>query len=218
MIIVFLGPPGSGKGTQAKMLHQKIGGFYFEGGDILREKAKENSPVGEKIRKIIFEKGKLVPNRIMAEILEDWLKGRDIKKGIIFDGFPRNLSQYQILKNLLVKHGEKITKIIFLKVRQKTVISRLSARRICPKCDFEYNLITRPPKKDEICDFCGSKLVQRQDDTPKVIRERLNTYLKLTRPVIFAAKKEGVLEEINGEEEIPQIHKIILERLKYDSP
>ncbi len=214
MIIVFLGPPGSGKGTQAKLLHRKIGGFYFEGGDILREKAKEDSPIGEKIRKIIFEKGKLVPNRIMAEILEDWLKGKDIKKGIIFDGLPRNFNQYQILKNLLAKHGGEITKIIFLKVSPKTVISRLSARRICPKCDFEYNLITRPPKKDEICDFCGRKLIQRPDDTPKVIKERLNTYFKLTQPVIFAAKKEGILEEINGEEEILQIHRVISERLK----
>ncbi|MGB9706696.1 MAG: adenylate kinase family protein [Microgenomates group bacterium] len=213
MIIVFLGPPGSGKGTQAKLLHQKIGGFYFEGGDILREKAKENSPLGRKIKEIIYQKGSLVPNGVMSEILEDWLENKDIEKGVIFDGFPRSLSQYHTLENLLAKRGEKITKVIFLAVRQKTVIARLSARRVCPKCDFEYNLITRPPKKDEVCDFCGTKLVQRADDTPNVIQARLKTYFEMTQPVINAARKQGILEEVDGEKKIEEIHREILERL-----
>jgi len=214
MIIVFLGPPGSGKGTQAKLLYQKIGGFYFEGGDILREKAKESSLLGRKIKQIIYRKGGLVPDEVMSEILEDWLKNKDIKKGIIFDGFPRSLKQYQFLEELLAKGGEKITKVIFLKVGQQVVINRLSSRRICPKCDFEYNLVTRLPKKDEICDFCQVKLVQRADDTPKVIRARLKTYFKITQPIINLAREKGILVEVDGEKKIEEIHQEILEKLK----
>lgn len=213
MIIVFLGPPGSGKGTQAKLLRQKIGGFYFEGGDILREKAKEKTALGQKIARMI-NKGKLIPNEIFIEIFKEWLKGKEIKRGIIFDGFPRNINQYQVLKKLLAEKKEKINKIIFLKTGEKTVISRLSSRRICPKCDFEYNLITRPPKNDEICDFCGVKLISRSDDTPKAIKERLKIYFKMTKPLIDIARQEGILEKINGEEEIGKIHQQILERLQ----
>ena len=213
MIIIFLGPPGSGKGTQAKLLHQKLGGFYFEGGDVLRRKAEENSPLGKKIKETIYQQGKLVPDNLMKKILEDWLADKDIKKGIIFDGFPRSLAQYQILKEILFKKGEKITKVIFLKVSEPVLVSRLSSRRICPKCGLEFNLITKPPKNDEICDSCGTKLIQRADDTPEVIKARLKTYFEKTQPLVDLAKKEKVLEEMDGERKIEEIHQEILERI-----
>jgi len=213
MIIIFLGPPGSGKGTQAKLLHQKLGGFYFEGGDVLRWKAKEDNSLGRKIKEIIYQQGKLVPNSLMKKILENWLTGKDIKKGIIFDGFPRSLAQYQILKKILFKKGEKITKIIFLKVSEPVLVSRLSSRRVCPKCGLEFNLVTNPPKKDEICDSCGTKLVQRADDTPQVIKARLKTYFEKTQTLVDLAKKERILEEIDGERKIEEIHKEILRRI-----
>jgi len=213
MIIIFLGPPGSGKGTQAKLLHQKLGGFYFEGGGVLRQNAEENSPLGKKIKEIIYRQGKLVPDNLMKKILEDWLAGKDIKKGIIFDGFPRSLAQYQILKEILFKKGEKITKVIFLKVSEPVLVSRLSSRRVCPKCGLEFNLITKPPKNDEICDSCGTKLIQRADDTPEVIKARLKTYFKKTQPLVDLAKKEKVLVEMDGERKIEEIHREILERI-----
>jgi len=213
MIIIFLGPPGSGKGTQAKLLHQKLGGFYFEGGDVLRRKAEENSPLGKKIKEIIYQQGKLVPDNLMKKILEDWLADKDIKKGIIFDGFPRSLEQYQILKEILFKKGEKITKVIFLKVSEPVLVSRLSSRRVCSKCGLEFNLITKPPKNDEVCDSCGTKLIQRADDTPEVIKARLKTYFEKTQPLVDLAKKEKVLEEMDGERKIEEIHQAILERI-----
>jgi len=213
MIIIFLGPPGSGKGTQAKLLHQKLGGFYFEGGGVLRQKAEENSSLGRKIKEIIYQQGKLVPDNLMKKILKDWLADKDIKKGIIFDGFPRSLAQYQILKEILFKKGEKITKVIFLKVSEPVLVSRLSSRRICPKCGLEFNLITKPPKNDEICDSCGTKLIQRADDTPEVIKARLKTYFEKTQPLVDLAKKEKVLEEMDGERKIEEIHQEILERI-----
>ena len=213
MIIIFLGPPGSGKGTQAKLLHQKLGGFYFEGGGVLRRKAEETNPLGRKIKEIIYQQGKLVPDNLMKKILEDWLAGKDIKKGIIFDGFPRSLGQYQILKEILLKKGEKINKVIFLKVSESVLVSRLSSRRVCPQCDLEFNLVTKPPKKDEICDFCGTKLIQRADDTPEVIKARLKTYFEKTQPTVGLAKKEGILEEVDGERKIEEIHQEILQSL-----
>jgi len=213
MIIIFLGPPGSGKGTQAKLLHQKLGGFYFEGGDVLRRKAEENNSLGKKIKEIIYQQGKLVPDNLMKKILEDWLAGKDIKKGIIFDGFPRSLGQYQILKEILLKKGEKINKVIFLKVSESVLVSRLSSRRVCPQCGLEFNLVTKPPKKDEVCDSCGTKLIQRADDTPEVIKARLKTYFEKTQTLIDLAKKEGILEEVDGERKIEEIHQEILRRI-----
>jgi adenylate kinase len=213
MIIIFLGPPGSGKGTQAKLLHQKLGGFYFEGGDVLRRKAEENNPLGKKIKEIIYQQGKLVPDSLMKKILEDWLVGKDIKKGIIFDGFPRSLDQYQILKGILFNKGEKITKVIFLKVSEPVLVRRLSSRRVCPKCGLEFNLITKPPEKDEVCDSCGAKLIQRADDTPEVIKARLKTYFEKTQALVDLVKKEGILEEIDGERKIEEIHQEILRRI-----
>jgi len=213
MIIVFLGPPGSGKGTQAKLLHQKIGGFYFEGGNILRKKAEENSALGREIKKIIYQKGKLVPDNLMKRILKEWLENKDISKGIIFDGFPRSVYQYQILKEILSKKKEKISKVIFLKVSELVLINRLSARRVCPKCGLEFNLVTKPPKKDEICDSCGTKLVQRADDTPEVIKKRIKTYFEKTQALVDLAREERVLEEIDGERKIEEIHQEILGRI-----
>lgn len=214
MIIVFLGPPGSGKGTQAKLLSQKLGSFYFEAGKILRQLATKKTKIGRKINKIINQKGALVPDEIMSWVLEDFLKDKNLKKGIIFDGFPRSLNQYQILKKNLEEKNLKIDKVFYLKTKEKTVVFRLSQRRICPKCGFEYNLVTRPPKKDEICDFCQIKLIQRTDDTPEVIRARFKTFKTQTTPIIKLARKQGILEELNGEEEILKIHKEILKRIK----
>jgi len=213
MIIIFLGPPGSGKGTQAKLLHQKLGGFYFEGGDVLRRKAEENNSLGRKIKEVIYHQGRLVSDSLIKKILEDWLVGKDIKKGIIFDGFPRSLGQYRILKEILFKNGEKITKVIFLKVSEPVLVSRLSSRRICPKCGLEFNLVTNPPKKDETCDSCGAKLIQRADDAPEVIKARLNTYFEKTQPLVELTRKEGILEEIDGERKIEEIHREILRRI-----
>lgn len=214
MIIVFLGPPGSGKGTQAKLLSQKLDSFYFEAGKILRQLATKKTKLGREIDRIINQKGALVPDEIMSRVLKDFLKDKDLKRGIIFDGFPRSLNQYQILEKILEEKNLKIDKVFFLKVSEETIVFRLSQRRICPKCGFEYNLVTRPPKKDEICDFCQVKLIQRPDDNPKVIKARFQTFMKQTSPIIKLAKRQGILEELDGERKILEIHREILKRVK----
>ncbi|MGB9911404.1 MAG: adenylate kinase family protein [Microgenomates group bacterium] len=213
MILILLGPPGSGKGTQAKLLHQKLNLIYFEAGRILREKAKEENKLGKKIDELINKKGVLVPDSIMKMVLKDFFQKKNLKKGIIFDGFPRNLSQYQILQEFLKEKGLKIDKVFLLEVSDKTIIFRLSQRRICSKCGLEYNLATRPPKNDEICDQCQVKLISRPDDTPKLIKNRLKIYKKETQPLINEAEKNKILVRINGERKIKEIYQEILANL-----
>lgn len=214
MNIIILGPQGSGKGTQAKLLVKKFNYKYFEAGDILREKAKEKSPFGQEINRIMNQKGALVPGPVMERIVDGWLNKIDVGEGIVFDGYPRNIEQYNVLKKLLAKRKTKIDKVIYLTVSQKVSLERLSGRRICPRCDFEYNLVTKPPKKNEFCDRCQVKLIQRRDDTPKMIKTRLETYYRETKPLINQFRQQGIIEEVPGERSISEIHQDILRRLE----
>lgn len=213
MILILLGPPGSGKGTQAKLLSKKLKTFYFEAGRILRKKAKEKNKLGKKIDELVNKKGLLVPDSVMKMVLKDFFEKKNLKKGVIFDGFPRSLSQYQLLEEFLSKKGLKIDKVFLLEVSDETIIFRLSQRRICPKCGLEYNLTTNPPKKDEVCDQCQVKLISRPDDTPKLIKNRLKIYRKETQPLIKEAEKNKILVRINGERKIKEIYQEILANL-----
>lgn len=213
MILILLGPPGSGKGTQAKLLSKKLKTFYFEAGRILRKKAKEKNKLGKKIDELVNKKGLLVPDSVMKMVLKDFFEKKNLKKGVIFDGFPRSLSQYQLLEEFLSKKGLKIDKVFLLEVSDETIIFRLSQRRICPKCGLEYNLTTNPPKKDEVCDQCQVKLISRPDDTPKLIKNRLKIYKKETQPLIKEAEKNKILVRINGERKIKEIYQEILANL-----
>jgi adenylate kinase len=213
MIVVILGPQGSGKGTQAKLLAKDFQSRYFEGGEILRQKARQQTPQGLEINRLINQEGKLVPDAMMAAIVQDWL-AEGLGERVVFDGYPRNLAQYQNLKEILAKKGFKIDKVIFLQVSQATAIGRLTKRRVCPHCHLEYNLLTKPPRQDELCDQCRVKLEQRPDDTPAVIKKRLATYFQETEPVIAQARRDGLLLTIDGEQPIVKIHREILRRLK----
>jgi len=214
MKIIFLGPPGSGKGTQAKLIVKKLNLQYFESGDILREKAREEDTLGREIDRIIHQEGKYMPDKMVVEIVKGWINKDRLEQGIIFDGFPRTLNQYQDLQKVLTEKGSGIDQVIYLKVSEEESIRRLSARRICLQCDFEFNLVTKPPKKDELCDQCQKKLIQRKDDAPEIIKKRLQTYYQLTRPLVESVRQQGILEEIDGERSIDEIHQDILERIK----
>jgi len=149
MNVVFLGPPASGKGTQAELMAKKLNLQYFEAGNVLREIAEGKTPLTEEINRVMHEEGKLLPDEIMNRVVSQWLASRDVRKGVVFDGYPRKLSQYHSLQRMLIERGTKVDKVIYLKVSQEVSIKRISSRRICPKCDREYNLITEKPKKDE---------------------------------------------------------------------
>jgi len=213
MIIIFLGPTGSGKGTQAKLLVKKFDFQYFEAGDILREKAKEKSPFGEKVRRIMKE-GVFVPDEIMAKIFTDWLNKIKIGKGIVFDGYPRVIEQYRDLQRILSEEKLAVNRVVYLKLSPKEVMRRLTARRICPRCDAEFNLVTKPPKQDEICDKCQARLIQREDDTEKSVQKRLSFQWPQTQKLVDFVRQQGILEEIDGERPIETIHQEILARLE----
>lgn len=214
MNIIFLGPPGSGKGTQAKLVVKKLDFQYFESGDILREKARERDALGQEIDRLIHQEGKYVPDEMMVEIVTNWITKAKLEQGIVFDGFPRTLDQYQGLQKVLAEKESVIDQVIYLKVSEEESVRRLSARRICPRCDFEFNLVTKPPKKDELCDQCQKKLIQRQDDAPEIIKKRLETYYQLTKPLVEFVRQQGILVEVDGERSIEEIHQDIFERIK----
>jgi adenylate kinase len=212
MNIIFLGPQGSGKGTQAKLLSEKMGLAYLEMGQILREISREETALGKKVNDFL-KKGLLVDDQILLEILKNYLTPKNFEKGILFDGFPRNLNQAKLLEETLQKYQAEIDKVIFLNISFSESIRRLTARRICPQCGRVYNLVTLPPKNDNLCDDCGVQLVKRDDESEEVIKKRLEIYQKETKPVIAYFRQKKVLIEVDGERPIEVIHKEILRKL-----
>ncbi|MCX8125055.1 MAG: adenylate kinase [Spirochaetes bacterium] len=185
MHIILLGAPGAGKGTIAKMLVDAFGIVQISTGDILRQAVKEGSEVGKKAAEYM-NTGRLVPDSIIMDIIEERISQPDCEKGFIFDGFPRTIPQAQGLEKLLEKKNISIDAIINLEVPEAVVLRRLASRRTCsnPSCQAIYNIYSMPPKKEGICDKCGSSLMQRDDETEDAIKVRLATYYEKTQPLI----------------------------------
>lgn len=211
MNILIFGPQGSGKGTQAKLLTDEFGLFYFESGDFLRKIAKKD----ERVDRIINKEGKLLPDEETFKLTKKHLeKNTPERDGMILDGYPRTPRQYELLKEWLSEKGYDIDHAILLEISEKESIRRLSARRVCKDCGTIYNLITNPPPEGG-CE-CGGKLVQRPDDRPEAIKTRLEQYDKLTKPLIKIYEEEGKLMRVDGERPIEVIFEDIVERLKND--
>ena len=213
MNLIILGPQASGKGTQAQLLAKKMGLFHLEMGDVCRDLAAQKNPLGKEVASFINQ-GKLVPDRIIIKILRGFLNKQNLKKGILFDGFPRKLAQAKILEDELKKWQSQIEKVILLKISYQESLRRLSARRVCPRCDRNYNLITMPPKKSGVCDQCGVSLMIRADETKKAIKQRLAIYHQETEPVLDFYSQKGLLIKVDGERPVEVIHEDIVKRLK----
>lgn len=186
----MLGPQGSGKGTYSSRLSPILGIPQISSGDIMREEIAKESPLGIKVKEYM-DKGILVPDDIVIQIIKDRLKKPDCEKGFIFDGFPRTLNQAREL--------EKITKIdvvIYLDVPEWILLKRLGSRVSCEKCKEIYNLINIKPKREGICDKCGGRLIQREDETPEAIKKRLKEYEENTQPLIDYYKSKGILKTV----------------------
>ncbi|OGM33372.1 hypothetical protein A2803_04195 [Candidatus Woesebacteria bacterium RIFCSPHIGHO2_01_FULL_44_21] len=201
MIFLIMGPQGSGKGTQAKLLAQRLGLFYLDVGAHLRKIAKADPRLNE----IVNKRGELVPDSEMFIIITDFLDKGDLHDNLILDGYPRSIAQYQLLADYLAKHGSGVTKAIFLQVSDEVSVKRLSARRTDPATGKIYNLLTNPPGPE----VDRTKLVQREDDKPEAIAERLLHYHETTQPLVELLKAGGLLIEINGEQSIADIEKEI---------
>jgi adenylate kinase len=192
--VIFLGPPGAGKGTQSQLLKERDNFIQISTGDILREAVKNQTSLGLQAKKFMDE-GKLVPDDLILNIISEKLE--ELKdKNIIFDGFPRTVAQAEGLKDMLSKIGRKIDAVILFDIPDEEVIKRLSGRRVCPNCGAVYHLIYNPPKNDNVCDKCGTPLIQREDDREEVIRKRLEVYHQQTAPLIDYYK--DILIKINA--------------------
>jgi len=195
MRLVFLGAPGSGKGTQAKKFSEKFGLVHISTGDILRKAIKDKKILGKNAQAYV-EAGELVPDDIMLEMIKEELTGNT--EGFIFDGFPRTLSQAEGLDRILDELGMNIDGAINLEVGADILVERLAARRLCKSCGFEFNLKTRPPRVEGECDRCGGELYQRSDDTAEVINNRLKVYREKTGPIEDFYRARGLLMSVDG--------------------
>ncbi|MFH1386661.1 MAG: adenylate kinase [bacterium] len=208
MILIFLGPPGSGKGTQAKMLAEKNKIPHISLGDILREEVRQGTPIGKKAKEAM-NAGKLVPDELTIELTEKRIGQPDCKNGFIIDGFPRSFAQAEALDKMFVKNKLEIDKVIYFGISKEDVVKRLSGRRSCGACGAVYHIESKRPKMEGKCDICGGELAIRPDDKAEVIATRFEVYEKQTRPLIEFYQAKGKLLEIDAALPIEQVSKAL---------
>lgn len=207
-IFIFLGPPGSGKGTQTSRLSEKLSIPHIDTGSLLRKNIQDETELG-KIAKGYIDKGHLVPLSVVSSVIEDRMRKPDCAQGFILDGFPRSVEQAKELENILDRvelfNLKEDAVAIYFDIDNEILIQRLINRRSCPKCGTIYNLISNPPKIMDYCDICDSKLTQRSDDNEEVARERFATYEKETAPLYDYYKQQGILKELDADKPIAEI-------------
>jgi adenylate kinase len=189
LCLILFGPPGSGKGTQAKLLKQSLGVAHISTGDMLRERVAAGDELGREVAGIL-QSGGLVPDETVNRMVEDRIEHTDCKNGFILDGFPRTVHQAELLAGLLASRGIRPV-VAFLKVDYNVIVARLSGRRQCPTCGALYSLTSNAPTVSEVCDYDGSKLVVRDDDREEVVQERLKAYERQTAPVLEFLRNTG---------------------------
>jgi adenylate kinase len=197
MIFALFGPPGSGKGTQAKSLVDRLGIPQLSTGDMLREAIKQGAPLGVQA-KGFMDKGQLVPDALMVGLIAERIKAPDCAKGFMLDGFPRTVAQAEALDSMLKAQNLVLKDVVSFVVNKDELISRLSGRLVCSKCGTSYHETTKPPAKAGICDVCGSAVIKREDDKPAVVKTRLETFLASTKPVEDFYRAKGRLREVDA--------------------
>lgn len=204
-VIILLGPPASGKGTQASKLAAEVKLPHISTGDLFRENISKNTELGQKA-KSFMDAGKLVPDELVLDMLFDRVSKPDCQKGYVLDGFPRTIPQAEALDKRL---GNCVTiNVVNLVVTDEVLIKRTSGRRSCPKCKEVYNIYFNPPEKEGVCK-CGEALIQREDDKPEIVKERLRVYKAQTEPLIDFYKSKGVLKDIDGEMAPAEVYKAV---------
>ena len=212
MKIVMLGAPGAGKGTQAKKIAGKYGIPHVSTGDIFRANIKNGTKLGMQA-KAYMDAGNLVPDEITIGMLLDRINQEDCEKGYVLDGFPRTIPQAESLTAALKERGESIDYAIDVDVPDENIIRRMSGRRACLSCGATYHIVYNAPKKEGVCDQCGEPLVLRDDDKPETVQNRLNVYHRQTQPLIDYYKKEGVLAQVDGTQDMEQVFQDIVKIL-----
>ena len=198
MKIIILGPPGSGKGTRAHIISELFELPVITTGDMLRGAVREKTEYGLEA-KTYMDKGDLVPDDIVNGIVKERMSRPDVVKGFILDGYPRSVNQAEALDEILNGKGMKLTHVLSVVLSDEEIIERLSKRRNCPECNEIYHLVSKPPKKEGVCDKCGAKLILREDDKEDVINHRLQVYRETTQPLLERYGKQGLIVETDGE-------------------
>lgn len=209
MKLMFLGAPGSGKGTQAEKVMERLSVPSISTGNIIRAALKAGTEMGLKAKDYI-ENGQLVPDEVVIGLVRERLAEDDCKGGFILDGFPRTVAQAEALDEM----GIELDKVIDLEVPDEKIVNRMSGRRVCPDCGASYHLSYKKPKIDGKCDLCGAELILRKDDAPETVLERLKVYHEQTEPLVRFYESKGILKVVEGQEEIEDTTRLTFEALE----
>ncbi|HEY4659575.1 MAG: adenylate kinase [Candidatus Rokubacteria bacterium RIFCSPHIGHO2_12_FULL_73_22] len=210
MRVAFLGPPGAGKGTQARELAREWGVPHLATGDMLREAVAAGTRLGLAAQRYM-EQGALVPDDVIIDLMRERLAAADATKGFILDGFPRTIAQAEALGKVLAETGQALGAVVFFDVSEAELLRRLTGRRVCRQCQATYHLVSAPPAKTGICDKCGGELYQREDDSEKTVRNRLEVYTRQTAPLLDYYRGHSLLRTVRGEGPIDGIRRAIRE-------
>jgi len=211
--LIFLGPPGAGKGTIAKDVVERYGVPHISTGDMLRDAVSARSELGKKV-KSVMESGQLVSDELLYDLVKDRLSQKDCVNGFILDGYPRNLDQAKALDKILEEINLSLTAVIFLDVSEEEVVKRISNRRVCPKCSRVYNLISLKPKNDTVCDDDSTPLIQREDDKAETVRKRYNIYIEKTAPLVKLYKVRNQIVTIDASGTVDKVDEIVFNTLE----
>ncbi len=209
MRLVLLGPPGAGKGTQARALGALWNIPQIASGDLLRAAVREGSDLGREATRYM-DRGQLVPDELVLQLIADRLGQTDARAGFILDGFPRNVAQAETLAGMLERAGFKLDKVVAVIVPDEEIVKRISGRRTCKNCAAMYHTLFEPPKKAGVCDKCGGELYQREDDAEDTVRERLKVFAANTRPLLDHYKRLGMLSQVDGVGSTDEVEKRIV--------
>lgn len=215
MKLVLLGPPGAGKGTQASGIVKRYNVPHISTGDIFRKNIKEQTELGKKAKEYM-DKGLLVPDELVVEIVEDRLKEEDARAGFLLDGFPRTQKQAQALDEVLAKMGSGLSRVVNIEVAKEILVGRAVGRRICKDCGGTYHIEFNPSKKEGVCDSCSGELYQRSDDNEETVSKRIEVYLSETKPLIEYYENKGLLTTVDGTKDIDEVFEDIKKALDSD--
>ncbi|MBX5464028.1 MAG: adenylate kinase [Clostridia bacterium] len=212
MQLVFLGPPGAGKGTQAAILARELGIPQISTGDMFRAAVRDQTPLGREAQRYM-EAGQLVPDEVTIGIVEERLRADDCREGFILDGFPRTVAQAEALDRILAAAGRPLERAVEFVIGEEEVVRRLAGRRTCPRCGAVYNVYTQPPQREGRCDRCGEPLVQREDDREETVRARLAVYRRQTAPLVDFYEAGGRLVRIDASRAPGEVTAVLKEAL-----
>ena len=209
MNLVFMGPPGAGKGTQAELFHERQGIPHISTGDMFRQAVRDKTGIGKRAQ-AYMQRGDLVPDEIVDEMVRIRLSSPDAAHGFILDGYPRTIGQAEALDRLLAKREQRLDAVVSFEIREEVLLRRLTGRRVCPKCGAIYHLDHKPPRVPGRCDLDGNALMQRKDDAPDTVLHRLKVFRQWTAPLVDHYRDRGLYLAVDAERAVEEVHQTIL--------